>query len=132
MTEPIPTQSNLALLNPSEENPPKLGSHELVLISGHPNISNVRKVSGEDIASHSKALSGWSAYLAAVPVCTLISQPNEVIYSQNFLDNFILVYQDDIWCQRWPIPSRLQSGTFNILLSMAFEDGGFLAHFQSY
>ncbi len=27
----------------------------------------------------------------------------------------MIIYQHDIWCQRWPHPSSLQSGTLNVL-----------------
>ena len=35
--------------------------------------------------------------------------------SSNFQDIFLIIHQHDPWCQRWPHPSILQSGTINIL-----------------
>ena len=40
---------------------------------------------------------------------------NQVWYLSNFQDHFLIINQDDIWCQRWPHPSSLQSGTINVL-----------------
>ena len=44
-----------------------------------------------------------------------LSQPNPVQSWSNFQDRPLSNYQSDLWCQRWPHPSSLQSGTFNIL-----------------
>ena len=44
-----------------------------------------------------------------------IYQPNEVRFSWNLQDSFIVVCQDDLGHQRWPNPQRLQSGTFSVL-----------------
>ncbi len=45
----------------------------------------------------------------------MLSQPNHVRSWSNFQDRPLSNYQPDLWCQRWPHPSILQSGTFNIL-----------------
>ena len=43
------------------------------------------------------------------------SQLNHVWSSSNFQDIFFIIIQHDPWCQRWPHPSSLQSGTLNVL-----------------
>ena len=43
------------------------------------------------------------------------SQPNHARSSPNFQDIFPILYQHDLWCQRWPHPPSLQSGTLNVL-----------------
>ena len=40
---------------------------------------------------------------------------NHVGSSSNFQDIFLIIYWHDLWCQRWPHPPSLQSGTLNIL-----------------
>ena len=45
----------------------------------------------------------------------MLFQPNYVRSSSKFQDRPLSNYQPDIWCQRWPHPSSLQSGTLNIL-----------------
>ena len=43
------------------------------------------------------------------------SQPNHVWSWSNFQDIFLTIYQHDLWCQIWPHPPSLQSGTPNVL-----------------
>ena len=40
---------------------------------------------------------------------------NQVWSWSNLQDCFIIINQDDISCQRWPLPSSLWSGTLNII-----------------
>ena len=42
----------------------------------------------------------------------------------DFKDNFILVFQVDPWCHRWPHLPRLQSGTFSVLQVSTSRTGG--------
>ena len=45
----------------------------------------------------------------------MLLQPNHVGFSPNFQDIFKIIYQHDLWCQRWCHPTSLQSGTLNVL-----------------
>ena len=45
----------------------------------------------------------------------ILSQPNHVWSWSNAQDWLLTNYQPDLWCERWPHPSSLQSGTLNVL-----------------
>ena len=50
------------------------------------------------------------------PTCEITFQCLNLVWSwSNFQDHFIIINQDAIWCQTWPHPSSLRSGTQNIL-----------------
>ena len=44
----------------------------------------------------------------------LILSINQVWFWSNFQNRFIIINQDDIWCQTWPHPSGLSSGALNV------------------
>ena len=54
---------------------------------------------------------------------------NHIGDSPNFQDIFPIIYQHDLWCQRWSHPPSLQSGTLNILQA---PNLGFFSQIISY
>ncbi len=58
----------------------------------------------------------------------MLSRPNHVWSWSNFQDIFLIIYQHDLWCQRWPHPPSHQSGTPNVIQAPNF---GFLSQIRS-
>ena len=60
-----------------------------------------------------------------------------MLESWNLAHKSRITYHDDSWCQEWPHPPCIQSGTFNVLLSMAsrmgssWYFGGYPSNFRS-